>query len=440
MKLNKIYDANMTNKGTKEKYQYEYFHMNKSVIPVYNRKKTDTITTTSEQDPIHVNYFEDIVNRKTGYMASDIKVSSENEDLLEVVKEFEKETKQDINNIDSISNAAISGVSHRLLYTSDGEVKLKNIPAWQVVYDGDIFNPFKAYYYYSTKDLLNTVTFHCDIYDDTTVQYYEAQGSDVKISDIEYLRVDEQLHNFNSVPLFPFLNNGDESGNCSDTLNLMDNYDFIFSDTGDELKSTKLSYLKIFGNLLTGTDSKGNKEPVPSFIKRVKILFFGNDEEGKKGGDAQWLEKNINDDVVEHQLDRLRTHIYEVSQSVDLKELISSTDARVFTVQAAISRMEMDAALTERFVRTALIKQYDLLFDWLQEFTGKSYLTDELTITFGRIFVKDVESLIRTLSLALNTMPAIEAYKLSGLFDNPEEVALAYEDENRIVPFGDENE
>ena len=251
------------------------------------------------------------------------------------------------------------------------------------------------------------------------------------------MELNPQPHNFNEVPIFPFINNTDSSGDCTDVINIMNNYDFIISDTADELKATRLTYLKIWGDLYTGQDSEGNDIPLTDWLTRGRAMIFGPDEDGKHTGDAQFLSKTIDDEAVQNMLKLLRTHIYEGAGSVDLQQLTDNADARVFSIQAALSRLENNANVTANYARMALTKQYELLLYWYGESGQGNYDISEVEITFNRNFVKDVEQLVRTLQMAMNVMSTEDAYEQSGLFDDVDAAVLRYEGSNSIIPDGE---
>lgn len=433
--LDKIYSTYMETEGSMQEYQYDYYQDDKSVVPVYQRTSASPLKEKTHTN-FHVNFFEDIIQRKTGYMSSNIKMTTSNEALAPYLLEFNNHTKQVTNNMDSISNASISGVSHRLVYTVDGIIKIKNIMGWQVVYDydEDIYNPNAAYYYYTLISMEGKKVEHCDVYSRTEVVYYTKQKSSSNKN--EWVMVGKpQLHNFNAVPIFPFMNNGDSKGDCEDTLDLMDNYDEIMSDTSGELKAARLAYLKIWGDLYTGQDARGNDIPLPDYLREFGTMLFGTDELGNSLGNAEFLEKNINIDATKYMLDILRTHIYEVSGSVDLKELTDNDAARVFAIQAAISRLENNANTTELYTRMALKKQYELLLYWIKEYDGKTFDVNDIEITFTRVFTKDKSGLATMLVSLMNVVSVQDAYALSELFDDPIAAAKRYKEEQGILEY-----
>ena len=419
--------------GSSQLYLYDYYNNDKDTVPVYQRKPVSQLKAASHTN-IHINLFEDIIQRKIGYMASNIKikVKDNNEDLIEQLNIFDASTNQHVNNIDSITLSSISGLSHRLVYTLNGEIKIKNIPGWQVVYnyDHDIFKPTEAYYFYSKTNILGKRVDYCNIYDEKYVSYY-IYSNNVWIPNPD---LKPQPHNFNQVPLIPFQNNKTWKGDCDSALQLMDVYDEIISDTSGELKAARLAYLKIWGDLYTGVDEDGNEISIPDYLREFGTMLFGKDEMGNNLGDAQFLEKKLDDTSIQNMLNRLRTHIFEVSGSVDLKELSDNNNQRVFSIQAALSRLENNAMITEQYAKAALRKQYELVFYFYKEMGIGNWTVDDIDILFKREFIKDTDGLVNILLKLMSVTTVEDAYAISGLFEDPESAAERYREENPGAP------
>lgn len=410
-------------------YQSRYYEGDRNTIPIYSRASVSTLKE-STHTTVHIDYFSDIIHRKIGYMANGISVKSGDEGLAKVLEEFGSSTKQVTKNIESLTDTSVSGLSHRLIYSDKGAVKIKNIKGWQVVYDfdDDIFDPNEAYYFYTMIDLEGTQVMHCDIYNRETVRYYVKNDKD------EFTEIgEEQPHNFNQVPIIPFMNNSDRQGDCLETLPLMDIYDEIISDTCGELKAARLAYLKIFGDLYTGEYEDGTAIPVPHYLKEFGTMLFSTDDQGNQLGDAEFLEKTLDDTAITNMLERLRSHIYEISGSVDLKELTMGSNTRVFTIQAALSRLENSAKTLENFTKMALLKQYQLVFYFIGEYTGYVYDVADLEFEFTRVFIQDKAELASMLQMLMNTMSIEDAYQISELFDDPTAAASRYKAEQGMT-------
>lgn len=396
----------------------------------------------------HVDFFKDIIDIKIGYMGQRIYPTFNIEDatLKEKVerefKLFNRYNSLDTMNSQSLRWASISGISHRLCYTEDGVFKIKNIPGWSVVYEYDQspLDPIRAYYFYETVGLTGVTERFCDVYDNTEVVYYQAGDDYTTAQNFDrkqqigtqygaYREIGRQSHNFLEVPIIPILNNDMWDSDCEKSLELMDTYDEVLSDTAAEVKAMRLAYLKMWGNLYTGTDLDGNPIDINTWLTSTSTMKFGTTEEGEKYGDAEFLEKNINDQVIENILNRYRHHIFETSGSVDLRE-IASTE-RVEAVKAQLTRLENTAAISERFMRAALYKMMRLWLYWMGRLGLFTVEEIDVDWTFKRVFPRNIESEARTLTSLSNVITLEDALRQVG-WDNAEEIAQRAE-ENSII-------
>jgi len=441
-KIQKYYN---NTKGNRQKFLLDYFNGDKAVIPVYRRTPASPLKEATHTS-VHVNFFEDIIARKVGYAGQDINlvISEEvDEDINTLFNQFLRDTKQSVANSESMSLSSIQGISHRLCYTKDGVFKVKNIEGQQVVYqyDNDIFNPEYAYYFYRTTDIEGEYEDRCNVYSNSEVVYYvkvnetKVNGTSGNQSDNKtgnyVLSTREELnpqpHNFNQVPMIPFINNANWKSDCEDTIDLMNQYDEIVSDTTGELKAARLAYLKVWGDLHTGEDADGEPIPVPTYLRDFGTMLFGTDDTGANLGDAQFLEKKLDDTAINNMLDRLRNHIFEQSGSVDLKELTNAGDARVATIESALSRLTQNADVTENYFQMALNKQFDLWTYWIGEYNKKAVKPEDITATFVRTFIEDKMEKATVLSILINTMSPFDAFKNAG-YKNAKELAERYEE------------
>lgn len=441
-KIKKYYDSE---RGSREQYMYNYY-TGKSV-PVFDRTPVSALKAASHTN-IHEDFFKDIIDLKTSYMGQKIKIaySGDNEFVDEMLKLDAIVNNTQILNSDLVRKTSITGIASRLVYTENGKIKYKNIgkDVGTVIYDYEKspFDPDAAYFYYTTVDIEGKKVQHCDVYDSTTVTYYESTmsqdtpdgyaGPDNISNSYTYIQKGEpQLHNFNQVPLIPFINNDMWLGDCdkvvgaeNDTSHggLMDVYDEILSDTAAEVKAMRLAYLKVHGNIYTGTDDEGNPIDINKWLTQTSTMRFPIDEDGKGIGDAQFLEKNIQDEVIENQLNRLRTGIYEKSGSIDIKQISDSVSDRVIGIKAQLMRLENTASTTESYVRAGLYKQLELIAYWLKEFYNITVAMTDFVIEFERVFPDDNQSAAEIASVLSAIMSKEDAFKNAG-YDDYEAIA-----------------
>lgn len=434
--INQIQNNFMQEYGNIMQYHWKYYTGDKSVIPVFKRTSASPLKQKSHTNK-HVDYYGDIIDLKQGYMGEAIEINykGEQEIIIDSLNSFIRSNKLKVLNSQTIEISSVEGISHRLLYTKDGFIKSKNLHGWQVVYDyeDDIYDPDFAYYFYSEQALSDTEpTNYCNVYDRTNVYYFRQEKVDKRSMQKAqdnyggaYILQDEQPHNFNQVPIAPFPNTSNWEGNCFQAVGLMDLYDEIMSDTAGELKAARLAYLKLWGDLQTGKNVNGDKIPIPDYLREFGTMIFKTDAEGKPMGDASFLEKTIDDAAVEHMLDRLRSHIYEVSSSIDLKEL--SAAERVFSIRASIMRPENNAMTTENYFITGMNKIIDLWLYWLKEYNNIKIDGSEFEVIVGRVFPQDAEAQAKIFSIYAPILAIEDALKLAEI-SNAKEISNNIDD------------
>lgn len=433
--INKIQDNYMNKIGNKQKYLWRYYTGDKTVIPVYSRKVVSTIKEDT-MTYAHIDFFGDIIDLKQGYMGQKIEIvyRGEDQDIANKLLELSHNTLP-TDNSQTIEYSSVEGLSHRLVYTENGKFKSRNLHGWQVVYeyDQDIYDPERAYYFFSIQGIDETEAInYCNVYDRVNCYSYHLEKKNgPKLAQDEkrevYILDKITPHNFNQVPIIPFLNNSNSESNCDKTTPLMDVYDEIISDTSGEIKAARLAYLKIFGadHIWTGTNDDGTAIPITDYIKQFGVMLFGQSEDGKPLGDAEFLEKKLDDVAIENILNRLKSHIYEGSSSVDLKEL--SGAERVFSIRASLMRLENNAKISEMFFRLGMRKFIELWLYHLKNYFGIIGDTEDFEVSVGRVFPGDPESQATMFSTYIGTgMSMVDAARLVGL-ENPEQLEENFE-------------
>lgn len=430
--------------GVRQVFMKGYYENDQGVVPIYSKESASTLKAATHTQ-LHINFFKDIVNRKVGYMGQDIEyvTTTEDEKLKEQLALFQRETKQKTINSSSLAITTIQGISHRLCYTEDGIFKTKNIDGNQVVYDydNDIYNPKLAYYYYSITNMEGESVDYCDVYDNQNVYYYskesgekesgqagaqvDGEGGDYKPLNVE--GVTFQPHNFDQVPIIPFINNDDMLSDCQDAIAVMDEYDNILSDTTGELKAARLAYLKIWGDLSTKVSADGDPIPLNDYLTQFGAMLFPQTGKDEQRGDAEFMEKKLDDAAITNMLDRFRGHIYELSGSLDITDLIDSAGVRVITVNAIIERLDDNAKVTGSYFKQALLKQLHLWIYYQQEMNRYTIDPADINVNIYTSFMTDEGDRANTLNKLLQAMAPVDAYSLLG-YDNPAEIAKRYEE------------
>jgi len=433
----------MQGKGATFKKFIDYYD---GKCPIYYRKPLSPLKQDSQVN-IHSDFFNDIVNLKTGYFGSGINtiLTAPEENKQAWYDSFLKRNNMPAKNAETTKMTSTCGLSSRLLYVHNGEIYIRNLPATDVIYEyeHDILNPSKAIVYYSTQDLLGQTHWYCDVYDQQMVYFFEKLPSaDANKSGVYTPRANiegktEAPHLFNEIPVIAFQNNAELKSNCYMTLDMMDAYDEVMSDAASEIKASRNAYLKIFGDLYTGVDSDGQPINLTDALREMNALVFGQSDDGTRHGDAEFLQKTLDHQAISAMLTLLRTQIYEQSNSIDIRDLMSNANQRVFTTKIAMMRFEADAQQTETFFNAALNKQNRLLAQYAANADNIDLKEEDFRNIFTRVFPQDLQAVASTFtSLLAASLPVKTALELSEIVssDKVDEIAMQIEEQGSALP------
>lgn len=236
--------------------------------------------------------------------------------------------------------AAICGKAARLAYIDlNGDERIKNIDPWQVIFIGDDINePEFSIRYYVADDEQT----YAEFYNATKVyEFIEKDG--------KYELETEQEHLFDFNPLFGLPNNEEQQGDAEKVLMLIDAYDRVMSDASNEIEQYRLAYLVLKG--MTADEEDADQMP----RKRIINLLGEND-------DVSYLTKDINDDLIEHHLDRLGANIIRFAKSVDFTDEQFSGNVTGVALQHKLRPLETKCVTMERKFTAMLRYQFKVIF------------------------------------------------------------------------------
>jgi hypothetical protein len=173
----------------------------------------------------------------------------------------------------------------------------------------------------------------------------------------------------------------------------------------------------------------GQPIPIPDYLQEFGTMVFGQTQDGKPLGDAEFLEKKLDDAATEHSLDRERGHIYETSGSIDLKELTAAE--RVFSIKASMMRLENNAKTTENYFKIGMNEIIKLWLFWLGEFGGIKADYLDFRVVVGRIFPQDDAAAAEMFTKYAGSLSIEDALRLAGIDDA---AAIAERADEVILP------
>lgn len=257
--------------------------------------------------------------------------------------------------------ATICGYGARIAYIdTNGDERIKNIDPWEVILLGDnIHEPNYSIRYYKGSDKKE----YAEFYNGTYIYFFETD----EVGEFKDKGKKEHLFEFN--PLYGVANNKEMQGDAEKVLALIDAYDRTLSDASNEIEQYRLAYLVLKG--LTADD--GSEDA----LRRGKIIELLGEND-----DISYLTKDINDDLIEHHLDRLEKNILKFAKSVDFTDEAFGSNITGVALKQKLRALENKCITMERKFTAMLRYQYKVFFS-AREKRSSVGRDDYLKVWFG---------------------------------------------------------
>jgi len=364
---------------------YERYKGSKTGVPIFTR--TYPIVDTSKvNNKIANDFFSDIVDTKTGYMAGQpITYEYDDETVSETITRFIK--RNGISDLDSesIKMAAIAGYSARYCYIDkNGDIGIINVPPWECIFICDELGVTDAEYairYYPVEINGDKYT-KVEFMEQDRISYWIRKDGQFEKGDPFILDVSETpnplLHLLGGCPLICFPNNEELQGDCEKVLSLIDGYDRTLSDVNSEIEQFRLAYLALYG--INASDE------VLKLMRQTGAISIPETD-----GRAEFITKNLNDVTVENHLDRLESHIYMFAKSVKITDESFAANASGVAMKYKLFGLESKCITTERKFTKALYRMFEVLSGYFDK-RGVSFDPWEFKFTWVRNFPLDLLS------------------------------------------------
>ncbi|MFT4415313.1 phage portal protein [Fredinandcohnia humi] len=348
-------------------------------VPILSRKpieyedfETDAMKRIDNKvnNTLNNSFDSDIVDTKVGYLFGH-PISYEFDDnrepgttspIKQLIDDFNLRNHVEDEDSEWGKMATICGYGARLAYVDkEGNERITNIDPWEVVFFSatNIHEPEFALRYYKTYD----GKLKAEFYDDKNITFYSTKDNSAFTVD------NTKPHLFEGCPLFGVANNKELMGDAEKVLNLIDAYDRTLSDASNEIEQYRLAYLILKG--------LGADEDTLDRLKKTGILELFDEKD-----DVNYLTKDINDDLIEHHLDRLEENILRFAKSVNFSDESFGGNITGVAMKFKIMALENKCITMERKMIAALRYQFKILFSaWNTR--NKAKKDDYLKVWFG---------------------------------------------------------
>ncbi|MFT8362917.1 MAG: phage portal protein [Sporolactobacillus sp.] len=289
----------------------------------------------------------DIVDTKVGYMYGhpiSYSASDGSDAWKEEIQNFLLRGNAEDQDAECGKMATICGYGARLAYIDpDGKPSIECIDPWHAIFIGnDMTQPEYALYYYDLDGYA-----YREFYDGTNVYFFANISGQLAPYDPDGNGA-VRTHMFQYVPMIGIPNNKELMGDAERVLSLIDAYDRTLSDANNEIEQYRLAYLVLKG---IGMDD----EALAKVKENGMFELLGDDE------DIKYLNKDVNDELIEHHLDRLEQNILRFAKSVNFGDEEFAGNQSGVSLKFKILALENKCTTAERKFTSALRYQFKVL-------------------------------------------------------------------------------
>jgi SPP1 family phage portal protein len=274
--------------------------------------------------------------------------------------------------------------------------------------------------------------------EDLLATYYDAEGyTEFKQIAGRWEALEELKHLFDAVPVVEATIDRDGRNFFDHVLPLMDLYDKIISEVGNEHEKFAQSILLLRDQIDNiNVDAAGLTDL--DKLKLWRIL----DKQGDKVRDAAaYLERNVNDTFINNTLDRLERLIYEMLCLFNPNDDSFATASGVAQAYKLLG-FELSVADMESYFSLFLQKRIQLLAKHKLAPAGAEEESKNVTIHFSRNLPFDIERMASIATVLSGGKQVLSRESILKLFpttivENPEAELKAVQEESAIGnPFG----
>ncbi|AHJ86711.1 phage portal protein [Bacillus sp. ZZQ-131] len=350
--------------------RYERYKASEKGVPIFTREFKGDGNKDKVNNKLNNDFFSEIIDTKIGYMFGfpiSYSLDHEDEEVLKRIQDFLKANHTEDADAETGKFASICGYGARLLYhDKDGEEKVMNIKPYEAIFltNSSIAEPKYAIRCYPIKVIDGD-----DFKDGYKVEFYnDTQIIEYTGEDLDKLKETNRITNlYKGVPLIGFPNNEELQGDVDKALSLIEGYDRTLSDVNSEVEQFRLAYM-MFQGVEVDEETVGK-------LKKTGAL------ELPEGANAFFLTKDLNDNILEHHLDRLEKNICRFTKHVNLSDESFGGNLTGVAIRYKLLALETKSGTLEVKFTKSLRQQFKLLFDAWNLRSNKEEL-DYLCMTF----------------------------------------------------------
>ncbi|MBZ4223063.1 phage portal protein [Bacillus wiedmannii] len=350
--------------------RYERYKASEKGVPIFTREFKGDGNKDKVNNKLNNDFFSEIIDTKIGYMFGlpvSYSLDHDDDEVLKRIQDFLKANHTEDADAETGKFASICGYGARLLYhDKEGIEKVMNIKPYEAIFltNSSVAEPSYAIRCYPIKVIDGDDFkdgYKVEFYNDTYIIEYTGE-------DLDKLQETNRIPNlYKGVPLIGFPNNEELQGDVDKALSLIEGYDRAFSDVNSEIEQFRLAYM-----IFKGVDID---DDTIEKLKQTGALDVG------ENGEASFLTKDLNDNILEHHLDRLEKNICRFTKHVNLSDESFGGNLTGVAIRYKLLALETKSGTLEMKFTKSLRQQFKLLFDAWNLRSNKGEL-DYLCMTF----------------------------------------------------------
>ena len=277
-------------------------------------------------------------------------------------------------------DCSIYGIAYELLYLDDNKnlrfTKL-NPETIILIYSNDVDGEllYVIRFWDETDILTNNNIMNVELYSNKEIKIFKQKNGSLNLLEIKE-------HYFKEVPIIPYFNNEDMTGDSECVQKLIDNYDLMLSDDANNRAELNDSYLCIYNADLSDEE----------LIKMKSNRIFAVDSSTESGqAKIEWLVKDTKDIQNENYKNRLADDIKKFSFVADL-ETVSKSHISAESTKMGLMGVEQICSEKETYFRTSLLKRLSLIVNIYNLF-GNNFSIDDVKLTFVRNIPQNISAI-----------------------------------------------
>ena len=400
-------------------------------LPIEGREEpTHVSDDTYAPDNRYVNAFDkEIVDNRVNYAVGnplDIKYDKKDNEIVNKLDKFKKN-----NNFDNLiqnwcRKTGGAGYSAALVYNKSVDVELIGTTKTETVGDPSevidtrilILMPWE--YLLTTNDdetevvegvrywTTNSIDdggstiyrYHGEYYDQTYVYYLESD------TDSGYKVTGYQPHGCNRVPIVELKNNMNMKPSFYEVISLIDSYNALLSDFGNEMETFRHAYMILRNYIATDDDFDRMKE--------MRALMVDQD------GDISYLTKEINTEAFDLLINNLKKNIERFSGNLDFSDPEVYGRATNLAISTRIKPLHNRAKVLSLQLTESLQRVFECVFDIWYNAGGELYDWRKLDFLYNfDTPINDIEEADKLIKLKDFGLSDEDLYQQIRFLDEP---------------------